>query len=132
MNRNSLRRAKILPFCSFGLASAYAFVSAIFLSLSLNIFVSVRLADRLTRGSLIAFYLSALAFFLGAVGFFVVTWNLESARSQWIAEGATPDESMLLEPIEMRKRRLYVGLVIGVVGCIAGSVLVTLKHIPLL
>jgi len=122
----------MLPFCTFGLASFYAFLSAIFLGLSLNVFVTVRLAKGLPRTEVIAFYIAALAFFLGAVGFFVVNWNLESARSQWIAEGAIPTESMLLEPIEMRKIQLLLGLIVGVAGFIIGSVLIALKRVPFL
>lgn len=116
----------------FGLASAYAFLSAILVSVSLNTFVSVRLANHLLSTERCAFYLSALFFFLSAVSLFVITWNLESARNQWLAEGAIRDESMLLEPIEMRSKQMYVAFIIGFLGCILGSVLITLKRIPFL
>src|ERR1044072_6265959 len=130
MSRRRLKCFALFPFRSFGLASAYAFLSAIFLSLSANLFVSVRLSQQLAPEQIQAFYLSALFYLVSAVGFFIVTWTLENARSQWVAEGARQNDRLLLEPIEMRKWPLYLGLLFGLAGCLAGSCLVTLKFVP--
>lgn len=116
---NEHRRA-LLPFSSFGLASLYAFVSGIFLSLALNLLVSVLLADQLRTDRRVALFSAAFAFLVSAAGFFVVNWNLEIARNEWLAEGASQNRKLLLEPIEARLRRLYSGLLTGLIGLVVG------------
>jgi hypothetical protein len=119
----------IAPFRSFGLASVYGFVSAMLLGLALNLFVSVHVTDRMPSNSRSTFYVAAFAFLIGALGFFLVTWNLENARTQWISEGASRSERLLREPIEMRLVQLYLGLFLGVLGCIGGSYLTMLRSV---
>jgi hypothetical protein len=110
------------------MATAYAFLSAIFLGLALNLLVSLRVSDAVPIAQRTALYIAVGAFFVAALGFFAISWNLENARNQWIEEGAV--KSLLLEPIEMRLGRLYVGLFAGLAGFSVGSCLVVLKRIP--
>jgi hypothetical protein len=128
MSKNSDKRLALLPFRTFGMASGYAFLSAIFLGLALNLLVSLRVSDALPIAQRTALYLAVGGFFVAALGFFAITWNLENARNQWIEEGAI--KSLLLETIEMRLGRLYAGLFAGLAGFAAGSCLVVLRSIP--
>lgn len=108
-HRGGLKLLLIGPFRSFGLAGVYGFLSAIFIGLSLNLFVSVRVAAATQSDGENAFYISALSFLVSGVALFIVSWELENARTQWISEG-TPRGTLMLEPIEERLVRLWGGL----------------------
>jgi hypothetical protein len=132
MREDHEHRRALLPFSSFGLANVYAFVSGIFLSLALNLLVSVLLADRLRIGQKTALFSAAFAFLVSSAGFFVVNWNLEIARNEWLAEGASQNQKLLLEPIEARLRSLYSGLLTGLSGLAIGVYLIACRSIPFL
>lgn len=125
-------RSALFPFRSFGLANLYAFVSGIFLGLALNLFVSVLLEKELRIGEKAALLAAAFAFLVSSSGIFSVHWNLEIARDEWIAEGASHNRKLLLEPIEARLGRLYIGLLVGFSGLAIGIYLIIGRSLPFL
>ncbi|HET7113290.1 MAG TPA: hypothetical protein VFI57_06585 [Pyrinomonadaceae bacterium] len=132
MKTDREHRLALFPFRSFGLASLYGFVSGIFLGLGLNLFVSVFLAKDLRAGEKAALFGAAFAFMVSSSGVFIVHWNLQIARDEWIAEGASQNPKLIVEPIEARLRRLYVGLVIGLTGIVVGMYLIASRSLPFL
>jgi hypothetical protein len=103
---------RLLPFQTFGMASAYSFLAAMLVGVAANLGTSLRF-DSLDAAASATTAWSATLFAGAGTAFFSVAWHLEQARDAWTAEGAPPNVLRILECIDGRLRQLWTSLLFG-------------------
>lgn len=104
-------------------SNVYAFVAGILLSLAANLFTTARLAIDLLQDTSIVFGASLLLL-ISSGCFAMISWNLESARTEWVLEDqADPDLQHVLSHIADRKVKLWAFFTLGLVGVIYSAIL---------
>ena len=121
-----------LPFKSFGLTTIYGFLSGLSLGLALNIFASVRVTPPTSAAQERMFYLACVCFFLSSLGLLIVTWSLETASRDWLAEGAPRDQHLMLDHVAKRLGILWSGLLLSLLAALGGGLALWYRPSPLL
>ena len=111
----------LFPVKTFALATLYAFLSAILVGLALNLFAGILLNENVPCSKMIAVRTACAFFLLASLFFFFVSWLLEIARNDWLAEGAPRDLAKRDFHFESRRIRLLGCFTLGVLctalGC---------------
>lgn len=89
---------------------------------TLNLLASIRLSNSLDANQVLILKLAIVSLFISAVGFFYVTKNLDDVKNECIRLGVVHKEH-IEEQMEIRLKRLRVGLITGVAAGFIGLAL---------